>query len=73
MGSETHIIDGYVLPKVYVKTKKITEAVAAICTHCDMSFDVCQPYWSMSKSVSMHKRGTGHDNILLLKFSVDRS
>lgn len=69
---ETHIIDGYVLPVCYAKTKKITEAVAAICTHCGMTFDVCHPFWAMSKSLAMHKKGLGHDKILLLRFQVDK-
>lgn len=40
------------------RTRKISQAQYAHCETCDQWLG-CQ-YWSLSKSVALHKRGTGH-------------
>ena len=44
-----------------VKVTAIRDAIGAHCATCDQTFDVTTcPYWHWSKSVWMHKQGTGH-------------
>lgn len=45
-----------------VPTRKISEAQYAHCETCDQWLG-CQ-YWALSKSVALHKRGTGHPVVL---------
>jgi hypothetical protein len=49
-----------------VETHKPAEALFAYCEACDQWLG-CQ-YWSLSKSVALHKSGTGHTP-KLLKYS----
>jgi Fe2+ or Zn2+ uptake regulation protein len=42
-------------------TKRTSEAHGAYCATCDQTFDVTTcPFWHWSKSVWMHRSGTGH-------------
>ncbi len=45
------------------ETKKVTEAHFAECRECGTALG--SPYWSLAKSVALHKRGTGHKVTLL--------
>lgn len=43
------------------KTTRTSEAHGAHCATCNQVFNIStSPYWHWSKSVAMHKSGTGH-------------
>jgi hypothetical protein len=62
-------IKGWEVPDYLEETKKITETRIAICLECDMTVkDVECVFWSLSKSVALHKGGIGHKKWLFLRF-----
>lgn len=47
-------------PTITFSTKQ-SEAHGAYCATCDQTFNVStSPFWSWTKSVAMHRNGTGH-------------
>jgi len=43
------------------KVRTVKEAHGGLCETCQMAFNISTcPYWHWSKSVAMHRDGTGH-------------
>jgi hypothetical protein len=69
LGFIVRTIKGWEIPDYLEETKKITETVLAICLECDMKFSLEESvFWSLSKSVGLHKGGIGHKKWLFLRF-----
>lgn len=63
--SSLHLVSRSVHPKQPLKwlslvpTAKASECDYALCLDCDFTADISQPYWSVAKSIGLHRSGDG--------------
>lgn len=49
------------------ETKKSSECQFAKCDHCDFQADSMQAYWSVQKSIGLHRRGCPDHKVRMYK------